>query len=115
MQRKRKPYKPPTCSACGQEGHRKNSPKCRLHGQNLMPSTNDTSPPPVGATHQATTNSLGSVKHIFVVFDLETTGFSRLLDDIVEISAQALDQNGENFAAPPFSRLAKPQNGVGYS
>ena len=85
MQGRRKPYKPPTCSACGQEGHRKNSPKCRLHGKNLMPNTNDASPRTVGATHQATTNSLGSQRHFFVLFDKETTRFSRLVNDFGEI------------------------------
>ena len=80
-----------------------------------MPHANDGSQPAVDTTNQVSDNNSSTVKLIYAVFDLETTGFSRLNDDIVEISAQALDQDGDNLPCAPWTRLVKPPNGVGDS
>jgi DNA polymerase III epsilon subunit-like protein len=46
---------------------------------------------------------------MYVVFDLETTGFSRETDQVVEIAAQILNPLGENFGEP-FVSLVNPMH-----
>jgi DNA polymerase III subunit epsilon len=47
-------------------------------------------------------------KVIYIVFDIETTGFSRQRNSIIEIAAQLIDPNGNQIIDAKFSSLVKP-------
>lgn len=49
---------------------------------------------------------------IYVVFDLETTGFSKERNDIIEIAAEILDHHGTSIEDASFSSLVKPPSSI---
>ena len=49
---------------------------------------------------------------IYVVFDLETTGFSQIRCHIIEIAAEILDPDGIPFEDGRYSSLVKPPKAI---
>jgi DNA polymerase III alpha subunit (gram-positive type) len=113
------------CGVCGQLGH--NRRKCPaapaataapvVDGQvddgNLVNSvTEDVPPPPpvLQAEDYGSNIDWGSV--LYVVFDLETTGRSRQRDEIIELAAVILDENGIEIEDASFSQFVKPRNPI---
>ena len=111
MKRKRS-----VCSACGQAGHNRNNKNCSKNGQNLRDGgTTATRESPEA---QAEDNNkemllakLDSVSLLYMLFDIETIGFNRETDDIVEICALAVKKNGEAMEGEnnKFYSLVKPK------
>ena len=53
-----------------------------------------------------------SITAIWVLFNLETTGFSRVNDEIIEIAAMILGPNGKAVDNGSFSSLVKPKSPI---
>jgi DNA polymerase III epsilon subunit-like protein len=113
------------CGVCGQLGH--NRRKCPaapaataapvVDGQvgdgNVATTVTEVAPPPppVQPTEdQEFYIDWGSV--LYVVFDLETTGRSRQRDEIIELAAVILDENGVEIEDASFSQFVKPRNPI---
>ncbi|CAJ1968106.1 unnamed protein product [Cylindrotheca closterium] len=106
---KTKPRKPPKCSACGLVGHRKNSLDCPCKHQNLTP----TDVPNTPRGNQVLASVATIIKVIYIIYDIETTGFSKILNEIIELYAIGLDNEGDELAGTgPFYSLVKPRQGV---
>ena len=53
-----------------------------------------------------------SINSIWVVFDLETTGFNRVKDEIIEIGARILGDDGKEIDNGSFLLFIKPKNRI---
>ena len=80
------------CCLCGEVGHdRRNCPTVARdtfanQQQNQQPDHDDGENSPENDPTAKTVNSINSEEVLYCVFDLETTGYSRERDDIIEIS-----------------------------
>ena len=102
---------PRTCSMCRQIGH----DKCRCPSappavvENSLETQRTTDPPP---RQQPTTTTraprIDKSSCVYIVFDLETTGFSKTKDYIIEIAAGLLDQNGIVMEDGKFQSYVRP-------
>jgi DNA polymerase III alpha subunit (gram-positive type) len=87
---------------------RKKRPKERPNPDEFL--TGAILPPEIGITPLIFNDEEDfDVSHtIYVVFDLETTGFSKERNYIIEIAAQILDHHGQTMEDATFSSLVKP-------
>jgi DNA polymerase III alpha subunit (gram-positive type) len=113
------------CGVCGQLGHNRRkcpaapaAPAAPVVGDQVRDG-NDVNgvteviplPPPVLPPEENNINiDWGSV--LYVVFDLETTGRSRQRDEIIELAAVILDENGIEIEDASFSQSVKPRNPI---
>ena len=113
------------CGVCGQLGH--NRRKCpaapaataapAVDGQvgdgNGVDDVTEYVPPPPPVLQAEDWGSIidwGSV--LYVVFDLETTGRSRQRDEIIELAAIILNEDGIEIEDASFSQFVKPRNPI---
>ena len=76
----------------------------------VLPKTFPPPPPVLQAEDYGSNIDWGSV--LYVVFDLETTGRSRQRDEIIELAAVILDENGIEIEDASFSQFVKPRNPI---
>lgn len=89
---------PRKCSVCGNTGHDRRN--CPTNPSNKVPPT-------------ATQGSkLDMGKCVFIIFDLETTGFSSTSDDIIELSADVTGRDGVPLEDGGFNRLVNPRRTI---
>lgn len=115
------PAKQRKCGACGQVGHDRR--KCSVVPQEvavgvarIQRQANDgengleipDSDPPLDPAPVVQAFEMPWDKVIYVVFDLETTGRSRQKDEVIELAAVVLDENGIQIEDASFSELIKP-------
>ena len=100
----------PKCGVCGQTGHdRRNCPQRANEApgnQNALPTSAPVANTTAAAQDISTLVSWDSC--YYVVFDLETTGFSRTRNEIIQIGAQILDSDGVPVENGLFCSLVKP-------
>ena len=102
--------RPRKCGLCGLKGHdKRNCPKLANQAsanQNPLPRSNP------AANITRTTQHIGASvcwdSCYYVVFDIETTGFSRRRNEIIQIGAQILSSDGEHVENGSFCSLVKP-------
>ena len=112
------------CSCCGQQGH-----NVRTCPQKTQQDTTTRNSPSSSRTrsedhhndHRSSSKrrrtSVDTPRYtldrtIYVVFDLETTGFSRFRCHIIEIAAEILDPDGIPFEDGRYSSLVKPPKAI---
>ena len=99
------------CSVCGEIGHDKRN--CtrvpRVNSLNLQENhDNGDESLPRNVPPEPTVNSIDLGEVLYCVFDLETTGFSRERDDIIEISSVLLSPDGILIEDSTFTSFCKP-------
>ena len=57
----------------------------------------------------------GPIRRLWVVIDLETTGFSKSQHEIIEIAGVILDDSGETIDDSAFSSFVKPNLPIPYA
>ena len=72
-------------------------------------SASDAVPPPIPIEKE---DEIPWDQAFYVVSDLETTGFSRILHQIIEIVATILDADGDVVSNEPFHRLVRPRTPI---
>ena len=110
------------CRNCGLPGHNKRT--CRAAtvdravtvagnvANNRNPVVQPPLVPPLTITPIRQPSSINWENVIYVVFDLETTGFNRQRNEIIELSAIILDRNGIMIEDATFSHLIKPRHSI---
>ena len=108
------------CGICGQEGHDRRSCRSAVEAErNSDIDLEQQSTPPLGddegtdlgvrPTRQPDLVVLPQLGHcLYCVLDLETTGFSRSQNHIIEVAAQILKHDGVMIENGSFSSLIRP-------
>jgi DNA polymerase III alpha subunit (gram-positive type) len=122
VHKKTRDNKPRKCGGCGQNGHdRRNCPvnprlawPQRAQEAVVVRTAFEGGPPnplfmPTVAQEVSTINW---EKVLYVIFDLETTGRSQQLNEIIEIAAQVLDPFGIQIEDADFSQLVRPKKEI---
>jgi DNA polymerase III epsilon subunit-like protein len=110
------------CSACGVLGHNKRKCPAVPPVPAILAVTNgpgdnngvteDVSPPPSVPTATQEPSPVDWEKMLYVVFDLETTGIRKNRDDIIELAAVILDQNGIQIEDASFVQFVRPRTPI---
>ena len=101
------------CSNCNQTGHNKRTcPVSSSTRSGIGRSTKQRKSIHTSATSSTSqhrsASSINFESCIYCVFDLETTGLSKLRHNIIEISSILLDSNGILIEDGTFNELVKP-------
>ena len=106
------------CGVCGAFGHdKRNCPKVssqtsQNEEQNQPPDNDGAKNPPPNVTPLSTVNNIDFNEVFYFVFDLETTGFSRETDEIIEISSVLLSPDGIQIEDATFTSFCKPSRAI---
>lgn len=113
------------CGFCGQVGHdRHNCPKVKRdtpanQQENVQSDNNDSDNDNYDSDDNSENFPIAQIVHtydinnvLYCVFDLETTGFSRERDDIIEISLVLLTPDGIQIEDSTFTSFCKPSRGI---
>ena len=106
------------CGICGLVGHdRRNCPDIeedavQVHRGEVVIDrnglTNAPLPTPLVRTNPFSSSLIDWEAVLYVVFDLETTGRNRQRNEIIELGAAILDENGIPIEDAEFAELIKP-------
>ena len=100
------------CGNCGKKGH--NRKTCPLLCITDSVATKKKGKKTKKKKKGKNLKKVDSSKFIYVVFDLETTGFSKHYDDVVEIFAEITSPEGVATNTSFYSKI-RPMNKVGYT
>jgi len=122
VHKKTRNNKPRKCGGCGQNGHdRRNCPvnprsaRPQQAQEEVVVRTAVEGGPPNPLFMPTVAQEVSTInweKVLYVIFDLETTGRSRQLNEIIEIAAQVLDPFGIQIEDADFSQLVRPKKGI---
>ena len=106
------------CGHCGKEGHDKRTCESLEEERRCSHTNSATEPrnPPENVQQPAATqpvphediSQIDIESVLYIVFDIETTGFSKDRHHIIEIAAQTLAPNGEAIEGETFKSFVKP-------
>ena len=101
---------PRKCGLCGLTGHdKRNCPNlANQASKNQNPLLRSNPAANITTTTQEISASVCWDSCYYVVFDIETTGFSRRRNEIIQIGAQILSSDGEHVENGSFCSLVKP-------
>ena len=102
------------CGICGVVGHNRRTcpsvPENSRRLQNAVPRR--TQPSSTQTPTPVIIPPIALDKCYYIIFDIETTGFSKNHHEIIQLAAKILDENGDLLFNSSFNSLVKPNNRI---